>query len=101
MKKKKQKTQRSLSLSTHLSLWLWANRIGGETRSGTGRNQSGTPYTTARSHGSRKCPTPLSSVHHSHSIPLLSMSLPLPLFLSSAPPPLPPIFTIHSSTFQP
>lgn len=31
MKKKTKKTQRSLSLSTHLSLWLWENRIGGET----------------------------------------------------------------------
>lgn len=28
---KKKKKQRSLSLSTHLSLWLWENRIGGET----------------------------------------------------------------------
>lgn len=81
--KKKQNTKVSLFLSTHLSLWLWENRIGGETWSETGRNQSGTPYTTARSHGSRKCPTPLpssssplSSVHHS--LPLSFPAFPVP-----------------------
>lgn len=84
------KIQRSLSLSTHLSLWLWKNWIGGETWSRMGRNQSGTPYTTARSHGSRKCPTLLSSslsnVHHS--LPLSFSSFPCPsLCLFFCPPP--------------
>ena len=92
----------SFSPSLSLSLWLWENRIGGETRSGTGRNQSGTPYTTARSHGSRKCPTPLpsslSTVHHSLSLlspvpPLVSLPLRCP--------PSPPIFTILPSTPAP
>lgn len=96
----KKKIQRSLSLSTHLSLWLWKNWIGGETWSRMGRNQSGTPYTIARSHGSRKCPTLLSSslsnVHHS--LPLSFSSFPCPsLCLFFGPPPPPSIFTILPS----
>lgn len=83
----KKNTKVSLFIHPPLSL-LWENRIGRETWSGMGRNQSGTPYTTARSHGSRKCPTPLpsslSSVHHSLSL-LPQLSLSLSLFLSSAP----------------
>lgn len=51
-------TKVSLIIHPPLTL-LWGNRIGRETWSGTGRNQSRTPYTTARSHGSRKCPAPL------------------------------------------
>lgn len=47
---------------------FWEDRIGRETWSGAGRNQSRTPYTAARSHGSRKCPTPLQ-------FPRLSLSL--------------------------
>lgn len=50
------------------SLWLWENRIGGETWYGTGRNQSGTPYTAAKSHGSRKCPAPLPTLSGVHSL---------------------------------
>ena len=51
-------TKVSLSLPTHLTPYLWESVIGGEIRSGRARNQSGTPYTSAWSHASRKCPAP-------------------------------------------
>lgn len=86
----KKKIQRSLFIRPPLPFpllplsLLWESWTERETWSGTGRNQTGTPYTTARSHGSRKCPaplpSPLSGVHHSpsfHSFPSPPRSLPL------------------------
>lgn len=87
------KTQRSLSLSTHPLVCFLKTGLEEKLDPAAGGNQSRTPYTAARSHGSRKCPTPLQFPLSLSLSPPPSPSLPLARF----PSPRLPILTILPS----